>query len=239
MTALRSMVLAATAMAAGVAAAGTLQIETTSGNLTSLPGTDLVFTGVGGTRTVDLSSIPGYEGCSFDLTVFGLSNDYSELWRGDQGYGMRATPQSNYGPGIAGDRVGNVGAYYESVRLTIGNLVNLTDVRWNGLLFGDGEANGIELFDLASGEQVTLSGDATGTITGDGSGFRFAIPGNPIPTSGGLTAAAVNDGQSGWYLRGFAIDATAVPEPSTGALLAIAVGLAAGVRRAARKSTAD
>ena len=213
------------------AVADTIQIETTTGQLPSLAGTDLVSTNLGGTQTIDLSSIPGYAGCSFTLAVVGFSNDFDELWGGAQGYGMRATPESNYGPGIDGDRVGCTNTYWESVRLTITNLVNLTDVRWNALLFGDGSTGGIENFDLANGEQVSLTGDATGTMTGDGSAFSFAIPGNPAPTSGGLTAQAISAGQGGWYLRGFAINATAIPEPTTATLLVLMGGLAWAFRR--------
>ena len=220
------------AVAAGsTAVADSIQIETTTGHLASLAGTDLVCSNFGGARTIDLSSIPGFAGCSFTLAVAGLSNDADELWNGDQGFGMRATTSSNYGPDIDGDRVGCAGAYRESVRLTITNPVNLTDVRWNALLFGDGSTDGISLFDLANGEQVSLTGDATGTLTGDGSAFSFVVPGNPTPTAGGLTANAISSDQGGWYLRGFLIDATAVPEPSTATLLALMGGCAWIFRR--------
>lgn len=213
------------------AGADVLQIETTTGLLSSLPGTDLVVTELGGTRTVDLSSIPGYAGCSFTLAVAGFSNDSSELWGGNQGYGMRMTPASNYAPGIDGDRVGVASVYWESVRITITDPVNLADVRWDSLLFGDGDsAGGIESFDLADGEQVSLSGDASGTIAGNGSAFAVAVPGSPAPTAGGLTATAASAGQGGWYLRGFRIDATAVPEPATATLLALG-GIAWLLRR--------
>ncbi len=213
------------------AVADLIQIETTTGHLASLAGTDLVCSNFGGARTIDLSSIPGYAGCSFTLAVAGLSNDADELWNGDQGFGMRATTSSNYAPDIDGDRVGCAGAYRESVRLTITNPVNLTDVRWSALLFGDGSTDGLSLFDLANGEQVSLTGDATGTITGDGSAFSFAVPGNPTPTAGGLTANAISSDQGGWYLRGFSIDATAVPEPTTATLLALVGGFAWFFRR--------
>ncbi len=213
------------------ATADVIQIETTTGLLPSLAGTDLVCSNFGDARTIDLSSIPGFAGCSFTLAVAGFSNDADELWNGDQGFGMRETPSSNYGPGIDGNRVGCTNTYWESVRLTITAPVNLTNVRWNSLLFGDGSTGGIELFDLANGEQVLLSGDATGTITGDGSAFSFAIPGSPAPTAGGLTAQAISAGQGGWYLRGFSIDATAVPEPATATLLAVVGGFAWLFRR--------
>ena len=220
------------AVAAGSkAVADSIQIETTTGHLASLAGTDLVCSNFGGTQTIDLSSIPGYAGCSFTLAVAGFSNDSDELWNGDQGFGMRDTPMSNYGPGIDGSRVGCTNTYWESVRLTITDPVNLTDVRWNALLFGDGSTDGISLFDLASGEQVALTGDATGTLTGDGSAFSFAVPDNPAPTAGGLTAQAISAGQGGWYLRGFSINATAVPEPSTATLLVLMGGCAWIFRR--------
>jgi hypothetical protein len=210
------------------ASAGTIQIEITNGTQAALAGTDLVFTGFNPpistssvTKTILLSTVTGYEGCSFDLTITPLGNDKGSVTVGGDGMGVGSSIESE--GETEGARVGNV-VHWEGLKLTISNVVNLTDVSWNAGLFGNGSLNGIENFDLATGEQVTLGGDATGSITGDGNAYLYAIPGTPASTSNGLSFTAAEDAMGGWYLRGFTINATPVPEPSTLGLLALGAG---------------